>query len=71
MKYPSAEELVDFIEAETGIVVDVLDSSPVFISSVSLASFGVIGQLSIYRGDDGVVRAAPVPFGMTTASKAA
>ena len=70
-KYPSSKELKVFIEKETGIAVDSVDSNPVFLGSVSLTSFGFVGYLSIYRGDDGLVRAAPVPFGLTLAQDAA
>ena len=70
-KYPSSQELTDFIKKETGIAVDSVDANPVILGSVSLASFGFIGYLSIYRGDDGLVRAAPVPFGLAVAEKAA
>lgn len=61
----SPELVKQRIKEKTGIDVDHVDHDCVILGSISMAEFGIIGCLTIYRDQTGMVRAAPVPFGLT------
>lgn len=63
MTLPSREDISRLIHQELGVWVEDLDHDCAIIGGVSLAPFGVVGSVTVYRGHDGRIHAAPVPFG--------
>ena len=64
-EYPTKEVLQKYIAEKLGLESVIVDQAPTLFGSVSLVPFGFIGSLSIYRDDAGVMRAAPVSFGVS------
>jgi len=69
-QYPSKKTLQKFIKDQTGLDVEHVDENPKICSEVFLSSFGFAGSLVIYEDDQGILRAAPVPFGLAVRTAA-
>jgi hypothetical protein len=57
------ESLEAFLSKEMGEPVICDEPDPVMYKTISLAHFGVLGMAQVYKGKDGVMKAALVPFG--------
>ena len=67
----TAANIVELVKNQTGLDVVVDTPNPCFVTSVSLVPLGQIGVVSVYRDENQVLRAVPVPFGLTIANRAA
>lgn len=63
--WKSKEELEQFLsEHVDGEPVSVVEENPCFVTDVSLAKYGLIGNAVIYKNAEGKLYAVLVPFGV-------